>query len=449
MAVTWYRKAADEGHILSQYSMASAYSNGEGVVKDLKQSRRWMEKAAEGGNRTAMHHLGMFHLRGDGGPPDLPLALVWLKKAANEGNVTSQNMLGHIYSGKEGVRPDPAESYRWFAMGAARDDAFCQFMLGVAHATGAGVDRDQVKGLRLLRSSADLGYAGAQVALAYCYGSADGVPLDTEEAYYWMKLAVNQGDPRALRLIKEPLFATLSSRKISELDARAKAFKSRQALQGAPLALPLSAPAEDEALLGTGFFISSSGHVVTSYHLVKDAKVIVVGRTDAEAAPAKVFAVVKDHDLVILKVDKRNHECLPVASSFDVKLGATVATVGFPNVAIQGVSPKLAKGEVSSLAGFDDDPRLFQVNVPIQPGNGGGALVDARGNVVGIICAKLALPSADGVHATYALKSSVLLNLIETVPGLREQLPSPHQKPRSFEDAVADAERAAAMVIVK
>jgi S1-C subfamily serine protease len=206
---------------------------------------------------------------------------------------------------------------------------------------------------------------------------------------------------------------------------------------------------EEEFLLGTGFFISSSGHVVTSYNTVKEAKVIVVARTDAEAAPATIVAEVKDSDLVILKVDKRDHECLPVASSFDMKLGATVATVGFPNVEVQGISPKMARGEVSSLAGFDDDPRLFQMNVPIQFGNGGGALVDVRGNVVGMICARLAVPTAEGAPVGYAVKSSVLLNLIESVPGLREQLPSPHQRPRSLEDVVAALERASVMVVVK
>jgi serine protease Do len=46
-------------------------------------------------------------------------------------------------------------------------------------------------------------------------------------------------------------------------------------------------------------------------------------------------------------------------------------------------------GEIASLAGAADDPRYFQISLPVQPGNSGGALVDARGNVVGIVAAKL------------------------------------------------------------
>jgi serine protease Do len=53
-----------------------------------------------------------------------------------------------------------------------------------------------------------------------------------------------------------------------------------------------------------------------------------------------------------------------------------VATIGFPDPSLQGFSPKLAKGEIASLSGAGDDPRYFQISVPVQPGNSGGALVD-------------------------------------------------------------------------
>jgi hypothetical protein len=60
-------------------------------------------------------------------------------------------------------------------------------------------------------------------------------------------------------------------------------------------------------------------------------------------------------------------------------------TVGVPNIGLQGSGPELAKGEIASLSGAGDDARYFQINVPMQPGNSGGALVDERGNVVGCV----------------------------------------------------------------
>src|SRR5438445_11961136 len=103
-------------------------------------------------------------------------------------------------------------------------------------------------------------------------------------------------------------------------------------------------------------------------------------------------------------------------ASREVKFGGKVATVGFPNLGLRGFAPKLAKGEIASLSGAGDDARYFQISVPVQPGNSGGALVDERGNVVGVVAAKLSARAA--LQATgappesgnYAIKSSYLLS---------------------------------------
>ena len=115
-------------------------------------------------------------------------------------------------------------------------------------------------------------------------------------------------------------------------------------------------------------------------------------------------------------------------SSRSVRLGATAATVGFPNTGLQGFAPKLAKGEIASLAGAQDDARHFQISAPIQPGNSGGALVDERGNVIGVVVAKLsqraALASSGALaeNVNYAVKSSYLLSFLESVPEVAAKL---------------------------
>ena len=70
-------------------------------------------------------------------------------------------------------------------------------------------------------------------------------------------------------------------------------------------------------------------------------------------------------------------------------ISGTLATVGFPNIGLQGFAPKFARGEIAALSGAGDDARYFQISVPVQPGNSGGAFVDKRGNVVGVVSAKL------------------------------------------------------------
>ena len=137
-----------------------------------------------------------------------------------------------------------------------------------------------------------------------------------------------------------------------------------------------------------------------------------------------------------------------------MQLGGTVATVGFPNIGLQGFAPKLAKGEIASLSGARDDARYFQISVPVQPGNSGGALVDERGNVVGVVSAKLSARtalSATGVlpeNVNYAVKSSFLLSFLESVPDVLAKLNEANVKDRKFEEVVKAAEQAAVLVLV-
>jgi S1-C subfamily serine protease len=132
----------------------------------------------------------------------------------------------------------------------------------------------------------------------------------------------------------------------------------------------------------------------------------------------------------------------------------TVATVGFPNIGLQGFAPKLAKGEIASLSGAGDDARYFQISVPVQPGNSGGALVDERGNVVGVVSAKLSARAALAAsgslpeNVNYAVKSSFLLGFLESVPEVSAKLKEPNTKERKFEDVVKSAEQAAVLVLV-
>ncbi len=203
---------------------------------------------------------------------------------------------------------------------------------------------------------------------------------------------------------------------------------------------------------GTGFFITGDGYLISNYHVVKDAaKVRLI--TSAGTIDAKVVRVDAANDLALLKADGR-FASLPIASSRTVKLGGTVATVGFPNIGLQGFAPKLAKGEIASLSGAADDAWYFQISVPVQPGNSGGALVDEHGNVVGVVSAKLdasvALAASGALpeNVNYAVKSSFLLSFLESVPAVSAKLKEPITADRKFEEVVKSAQDAAVLVLV-
>ena len=120
---------------------------------------------------------------------------------------------------------------------------------------------------------------------------------------------------------------------------------------------------------GTGFFITDDGYFISNYHVVKGATKIQVVAS-AGTISAKVVKVDSANDLALLKADGK-FSSLPIAASRGLRLGATVATVGFPNLGLQGFAPKLAKGEIAALSGAADDARYFQISVPVQPGNSG------------------------------------------------------------------------------
>jgi S1-C subfamily serine protease len=124
------------------------------------------------------------------------------------------------------------------------------------------------------------------------------------------------------------------------------------------------------------------------------------------------------------------------------------------HIGLQGFAPKLAKGGIASLYGAADDPRYFQISVPVQPGNSGWALVDERGNVIGIVSAKLdasAALAASGAlpeNVNYAVKSSFLLSFLESVPAVSAKLKEPVTVDRKFGEVVKSAQDAAVLVLV-
>ncbi len=201
---------------------------------------------------------------------------------------------------------------------------------------------------------------------------------------------------------------------------------------------------------GTGFFVTTDGYLLTAAHVVANAtalKVSLAGKT----LPVKVVRVDEKNDLALLKVTG-TFPALPVMSSGTVKLGTDVFTIGFPNIDLQGASPKLTKGVISGLNGVQDDPSCFQVSVAVQPGNSGGPLVNSSGAVVGVVTARLndlATAKQTGMlpqNVNYAVKSAYVIPLLDAIP-------ESSAKPKlggikTFDDAVSLAQRAVCIVLV-
>jgi uncharacterized protein len=449
-AVKWFRKAAEQDNADAQYNLGQCFVIGEGVGKDFEEAAKWFRKAAEQQSALAQFSLGVCYDKGLGVAQDDATAFTWYRSSAIQGFAPAQFNVGQFCRTGRGVAPDHFEAAKWFRKAADQGLATAQCGLGYCYINGAGVPKDVNEASKWYRKAAEKNDAQAQYDLGLCCANGEGVPKDYVDAYKWWSLSAGQANADAekyLSILKDKL----TQKQISDGETLVRNFKpqkspsiwtihSDSALERAPV------------LSGTGFFITVDGYFVTCNHLVTGAaKVRLV--TDAGLISAKEVKVDVANDLALLKAEGV-FAPLSVVSSRTMRMGTTVATVGFPNIGLQGFAPKLAKGEIAALSGVQDDPKYFQISAPVQPGNSGGALVDEHGNVVGVVAAKLdeatALAASGALpeNVNYAVKSSFLLSFLESVPEVSAKLNEPNTSERKFEDVVSSAERAAVLVLV-
>ena len=170
---------------------------------------------------------------------------------------------------------------------------------------------------------------------------------------------------------------------------------------------------------GTGYAISSNGYILTNHHVTNGSSFIRVKGINGDFSysyQAKIVIEDKNNDLSIIKIDDSkftNLGIIPyVINSRTMDVGSTVFVLGYPLRASMGDEVKLTNGIISSKSGFQGDVSSYQISAPVQPGNSGGPLFDERGNIIGIINAK----HTEAENASYAIKASYILNLIDLLP---------------------------------
>jgi S1-C subfamily serine protease len=177
---------------------------------------------------------------------------------------------------------------------------------------------------------------------------------------------------------------------------------------------------------GTGFLFSSSDYVITSYHVVHGAKSIRVRLINGERIDATVALKDTNNDIAILKLSQTptsRQNIITLGDSSSVKTGDRVFTYGFPLVDLLGdAEPRYSEGFINSLSGMSNDPRLFQVSIPIQPGNSGGPVFNEKGELIGIATSSIDADKTKQVfgsipqNVNFAIKSSYIKSLLPNLP---------------------------------
>ena len=118
-ALTWYRKAAEQGYAQAQLLLGIIYDQGVGVAQDYAQALDWYRKAAEQGYAKAQYNLGAMYDEGLGQEQDYRLAADWYRKAAEQGYAKAQFNLGSMYFKAEGLPQNNELAYMWLHLASA------------------------------------------------------------------------------------------------------------------------------------------------------------------------------------------------------------------------------------------------------------------------------------------------------------------------------------------
>jgi serine protease Do len=155
--------------------------------------------------------------------------------------------------------------------------------------------------------------------------------------------------------------------------------------RGSERVRPQLRPRQKQSALGSGVVVTTDGYILTNNHVVDGADTINVDFTDGRTVSAKVVGTDKPSDLALLKVTAPNLHALALGNSDAVRVGDVVLAVGNPLNIGQTVTMGIisAKGR-STGVGDGSYEDFLQTDAPINHGNSGGALVNTRGELVGI-----------------------------------------------------------------
>jgi TPR repeat protein len=423
--VKWYTLAAKQGFANAQYNLGLMYANGTGVLQDYKTAVKWFRLAAKQGVARAQYNLGWMYANGHGVPLDYKTAVKWYRLAAKQGFANAQYNLGVMYRKGQGVPQNNKTTVKWYRLAAKQGFANAQYNLGWMYANGHGVPLDYKTAVKWYRLAAKQGHAKAQYNLGLMYAKGQGVPKDNVYAHMWWNIAASSGKKNAVKN-RDIIAKKMTSSQLAKSQNLARNFVPTKS---SPVVTARKSPRRTprrrsdpnkivSASSGSGFAVSSDGHVITNYHVINGCKTVKIHHK-GKSIPATVVTFDPQNDLALLKGDFRPSTVLPLSTN-KPELLQDVYVAGYPFGRKVSTGVKVTKGIISSLTGVGNNFSNIQIDAALQPGNSGGPILDDKGNVVGVAVARLdkiktlkklgSLPE----NTNFGIKTSVVRTILDS-----------------------------------
>ena len=165
---------------------------------------------------------------------------------------------------------------------------------------------------------------------------------------------------------------------------------------------------------GSGVIISSAGYIVTNHHVVADAKKIEVTFSNGQTLEAEVLGLDPDSDLAVITTRLKNLPPLPIANSNEIRVGDIVLAIGNPFGIGQTVTQGIISATGRDRVGLNTYENFIQTDAAINPGNSGRALINARGEILGINSA-IYSQSGNYLGISFAIPINLVLDVVKQI----------------------------------
>lgn len=164
--------------------------------------------------------------------------------------------------------------------------------------------------------------------------------------------------------------------------------------------------------LGSGVIVSDKGYIITNYHVIAQADKVIVALQDGRVSNAQLIGSDKQTDIAVLQIDMTDLPVIPLNDQYKAKVGDIVLAIGNPYNLGQTTTFGIISATGRSSISADGRQAFIQTDAAINEGNSGGALVNTRGELVGINTASFQQATE---FETYGISFAIPFNLANTI----------------------------------